>query len=596
MEQKKSNIIYPEVSLFETLAYIWKGIGKNKFYFYVTVLTLGIASSASIIAPIYYKKFFDVLTSAGNISLVSAQMYHLVFVILAINIVSWIFWRTGSYTNVIFQVTGITNLRRQAYDTVMYHSYSFFANNFTGALVQRVGRYARAFEKLIDRLTWDVVPLVVRLGGIVIVTYTINPKLTFIILLWAVLYMTVSLFYSMWRLKYNLKMAAADSHTTAVLADTITNQNNVEVFSRHEEEIINFRKVTEEQKRITQTNWNIHMSLDAIQAVFAIVIEFIVFYIAISYWELGLVSVGTFVLIQLYIVGLSSQLWGFARIIRDFYEGYADAKEMIEIMKLPYEIKDSADAKVLEVPKGEVLFENVSFSFNETKKVLSDITLQISAGEKVALVGSSGAGKTTFIRLLLRFYDVTDGSIMIDGQNIELVTLESLRKNISLVSQDPLLFHRTIKENIAYGKLDATEEEIIRAANLAHCDEFIKNLPKGYDTYVGERGIKLSGGERQRVAIARAILKNAPVLILDEATSSLDSYSESLIQDALDNLMKNKTTIVIAHRLSTIKKMDRIIVIDEGKILEDGSHEKLIRHKDGLYKKLWALQAGGFIS
>ena len=213
----------------------------------------------------------------------------------------------------------------------------------------------------------------------------------------------------------------------------------------------------------------------------------------------------------------------------------------------------------------------------------------------MALIGPSGAGKSTFVRLLLRLYDIHSGEILIDGQNISKVTQNSLRDNISLVPQDPVLFHRTLMENIRYGKPLATDEQVIRAARLAHCDEFIEQLPKKYDTYVGERGIKLSGGERQRVAIARAILKNAPILVLDEATSSLDSHSEMLIQDALDTLMKGETTVVIAHRLSTIRKMDRIIVFENGKIIEEGSHEALIEKTGGLYAKLWSLQAGGVL-
>jgi ABC-type multidrug transport system fused ATPase/permease subunit len=288
-------------------------------------------------------------------------------------------------------------------------------------------------------------------------------------------------------------------------------------------------------------------------------------------------------------------MWDFSRIVRDFYEGFADAKEMIDIMLLPHEIKDIPNASALKITAGEIEFRDVTFNFNETREVLSKISVKIKGGQKVALIGPSGAGKSTFIRLILRLYDLAGGEILIDGTDIHTVTQESLRQNISLVPQDPVLFHRSLLENIRYGRKDATDSEVIEAARLAHCDEFVQNLPLKYETYVGERGIKLSGGERQRVAIARAILKNAPILVLDEATSSLDSASESLIQDALDVLMKGKTTIVIAHRLSTIRKMDRIIVMEGGSIIEDDTHEELLKNENGLYGRLWKLQAGGFM-
>jgi ABC-type multidrug transport system fused ATPase/permease subunit len=335
--------------------------------------------------------------------------------------------------------------------------------------------------------------------------------------------------------------------------------------------------------------------VEAGQSFLGFAIEFVLFFYAIKYWQQGLITIGVFVLLQAYVLNIINQLWGFTRLVRDLYQGYADSKEMVEIMLLSHEIQDVPQAKELIISEGEIEFQNLTFAFNQTRKVLEDINLTVKAGEKVALIGPSGAGKTTFVRLLLRLYSATSGKILIDGQDISQATQESLRKNISMVPQDPILFHRTLSENIAYGKRGTSAEEIKEAATLAHCDEFTKDLPYGFDTYVGERGIKLSGGERQRIAIARAILKNAPILILDEATSSLDSHSEMLIQDALENLMKNKTTIVIAHRLSTIQKMDRIIVVDEGKIIEQGSHQELLENENSLYKKLWELQAGGFL-
>jgi ATP-binding cassette, subfamily B, bacterial len=288
-------------------------------------------------------------------------------------------------------------------------------------------------------------------------------------------------------------------------------------------------------------------------------------------------------------------LWNVGRAIRKLYEALANADEMIEILNTPHEVKDARNAKELQVQTGRIEFQNVYFSFNKTRRILKDMNLVIKPKEKVALVGPSGAGKSTITKLLFRFFDVERGKIIVGNQNIAKVTQDSLRENIALVPQEPILFHRTIMDNIRYGRRDAMDKEVIEAAKRAHAHEFIEGLQDGYETFVGERGVKLSGGERQRVAIARAILKNAPILVLDEATSSLDSESEALIQEALEELMRDKTTIVIAHRLSTIMKMDRIVVIEDGKVTESGTHKQLLRKKDNIYKKLWEIQAGGFI-
>ncbi len=590
-----NKVVYPKVRLRDVLSAFWSGIKPKKWKFLVVICSVIIATIAITLMPIFLKQFFDIISAGGDKNSIAPHLFILVLYGFIFNFIFWLFYRIATIANNYYQPAAIANLKQQAYDYLMEHSYSFFTNNFTGSLTQKVNRFGRAFERLADDLTWNLLPLIVRVISILIIIFFVNKWIDLIILLWAVTFLSFNIIFSTWKLKYDLKTAEMDSKTTAYLADTITNQNTVSLFVRFGFESKGYKKVTDEHKNLITFTSNLDAFIEAGQAFLSIAIQFILFFIAIQYWQRDLITVGVFFLIEIYLLSLIDQLWGFTRLVRSVYQAYADAKEMVEIMKLPHEIQDVPKARDLKVIQGQIEFKNLQFGFNETRAVLKNIDVVVKSGEKVALIGPSGAGKTTFVRLLLRLYSPTSGQILIDQQDIAKVTQDSLRKNISLVPQDPVLFHRTLAENIAYGKPNASHKEIEKAAKLAHCDEFIKNLPLGLETLVGERGIKLSGGERQRVAIARAILKNAPILILDEATSSLDSHSEMLIQDALAKLMEGKTTVVIAHRLSTIQKMDRIIVVDDGRIIEEGSHSELLQHENSLYKKLWTLQAGGFI-
>jgi len=593
---RQRSIIYPKVTIKDVLMAFWRAIQPQKYWMYFLVCSIIAGNIMPIIIPILYKQFFDIITMGGDKIFIANNLLTLIVYIAFLNFFYWLFYRFAEIANIKYQMNTIARLKQQSYDYLMQHSYSFFTNNFVGSLVQRVNRFARAYERLSDHIIWDILPLLVRTVLIFIIVLFVNTTIAIVILSWAVMYLLFNIIFSNWKLKYDLKVAQIDSKTTAYLADTLTNQNTVSLFSKFDFESRGYQRITNEQARLTKFTWELDALINGGQALLIFIIEFVIFFFAIRYWQQGLVTVGVFVLLQAYLINLISQLWGVTRTVRDIYQSYADAKEMVEIMKLPHEIVDAPLAKELKVKEGEIEFKNLHFSFNETRKVLGNINLRVKPGERVALIGPSGAGKTTFVKLLLRLYVPTSGHILIDGQDIQAVTQGSLRNNISLVPQDPVLFHRTLAENIAYGKPNASKKAIEKAAKLAHCDEFVKNLPYGFETFVGERGIKLSGGERQRVAIARAILKNAPILVLDEATSSLDSHSEMLIQDALSALMAGKTTIVIAHRLSTIQKMDRIIVIDHGNIIEEGSHKELLEKPGSLYQKLWTLQAGGFFA
>jgi len=594
-EKLQNNIVYPKTGPKDVILAFWAGMKGVRIWFFVIFFCIILNNVIFSFIPLFYKDFFDIISLADRSETAVGSLVLIIIKIAFLHATVWVLWRLVSYAINIFQPKTIAQLKQGSFNYLMEHSYSYFSNNFTGSIVQRVNRFARAFERLTDRLLFSIIPLATQIIVIISILLFINPFIALILVLWLFTLLTFNFFFSRWKIKYDIEVAEVDSKTTGYLADALTNQNTIQLFTGVKKESTGFKKVTEEQFKKTRLSWNIDAILDAFQAFLIFLIEFLIFYFAIKYWQQGLITIGVFVVVQIYIIELASKMWDFSRIVKDIYQSYADSKEMVEILLLPHEIKDIPNAKKLTADKGKIEFKDLTFSFNQTREVLKKINLTVNPGEKVALVGPSGAGKTTVVRLLLRLYSATSGKILIDGQDIAEVTQQSLRKSISMVPQDPVLFHRTLAENIGYGKDGSTKEEIEKAANLSHCNEFIKDMPFGFETYVGERGIKLSGGERQRVAIARAILKNAPILILDEATSSLDSNSEMLIQDALNNLMQNKTVIVIAHRLSTIQKMDRIIVIDNGKIVEEGSHSHLLEKNNSLYKKLWTLQAGGFL-
>lgn len=395
-----------------------------------------------------------------------------------------------------------------------------------------------------------------------------------------------------------LQRLAATKQVTAHLSDSIVNAPTVKTFANEEIEKNVNKKLNQSLRQMRIRDWQRagRSGNNRVGFLLLMLVLLLVLVHSLSSDNATTLSAGIFAFT--YTLNLIIRLFDINNITRQIEEAFLQASPMTNILLAPNEIQDQQNANELHVTHGAIVFDDVQFHYHEGKHhqgIFSDLYITIAPGEKVGLVGPSGGGKTTLSRLLLRFEDIQNGTISIDGQNIQHVTQASLRKMISYVPQEPLLFHRSIRENIAYGKPDANDIEIQKAAELASANAFIDALPDQYETIVGERGVKLSGGQRQRIAIARAILKNAPILVLDEATSALDSESESLIQHAMWQLMRNRTAIVIAHRLSTIQKMDRILVLDNGAIVEEGTHVELLK-QDGLYAKLWARQSGGFIN
>ncbi len=548
-----------------TIQFYLKHLMQNKMLSLLASSAVFLALISEMIGPFFYKAFIDSLSLGVSEGLVKILIF-----ILANSLLGWAFWRVAGFSASYVEPKIMSEIYNESFDYIHRHSYNFFNNNFSGALVKKINRVAAAFEDIVDNLIFSFLPLTIRIVFATSVMFYLSIWLGLISLVWIILFLTFNYYFSVYKLKkYDLQKVEADTKITAGLADTIINNVNVKLFSSHDYEHTNFKELTYDWRQKTKTSWFVNNYVDSIQHLLMTILEFVVLFVSISLWKKGILTVGDFVMIQSYMFGLFFHIWDFGRILRKTYERLADAEEMVVILNTPIEVKDKKDAEKIEINSGKIEFKNVKFSYSKDD-VIKGLSFVIKPSEKVALIGPSGGGKSTVVKLMLRLFDIDKGAILIDGQNSLDYTQDSLRAQIALVPQDPILFHRTLMENIRYGRRDASDKEVMAAAKLAHCNEFIASFKQGYQTFVGERGVKLSGGERQRVAIARAILSNARILILDEATSSLDSESEKLIQDALKNLMKNKTTLVIAHRLSTIVQMDRILVLKGGKIIEEG--------------------------
>ncbi|HAU65970.1 TPA: hypothetical protein DCW61_01340 [Candidatus Uhrbacteria bacterium] len=590
---KKTNAINTK----QILKVYWQHVRRYKGPAFLILLFIVFANIIDVITPLFYKRFFDLLSgeTSADPALIPGLLIKTLLFVVCFRLFIWMGWRCSNLISNWFQPRIKVDLEQTSLSHLHEQAYRFFSNNFAGSLVRKVGRLSRSFEEIADQVQFHFIPLTIVLTGNLIVLSTRSRLLALILLVWIALFMIFNLIYARWKLKHDFKRSEIDSEATGILADSITNAITVKLFTGKVFENRIFREVTERLRKANTFTWNLGELFESFQSFFMIMIEFVILYFSVKLWQKGVLTIGDFALIQGYLIGIFMKIWDFGRAVRRVFTAFADADEMVQILNLPQEVKDRDQAKELQMNKSQIEFKQVSFGFNKTRQILHDMNFVIVSKEKVALVGPSGAGKSTITKLLFRFFNVEQGQIFISGQDIAQVTQESLREQIALVPQEPILFHRSIMENIRYGRREATDEEIIEAARKAHAHEFIQTFSEGYSTYVGERGVKLSGGERQRIAIARAILKNAPILVLDEATSSLDSESESLIQQALGELMHDKTTIVIAHRLSTIMKMDRILVIDKGRVVESGTHQQLLQKKENIYKKLWEIQAGGFI-
>lgn len=572
----------------------FKALGKYPWLTFGATATNVAALAIFTLIPWYYKRLFDALSSGGPKEQVAATAIGFVFIIAILNGSRWAIRRVSEYLISSLQPKFMQDMTLACFSHILKQPYQFFSDNFSGVLVRRVQRLSHGIMAIHDTLHFSITSMVITVAGSLLMVGMSSPTLAGIFGLWIAATLVFNLFFSKKLRLLRLKRAAKDSEVSGVIADAISNSTNIKLFSSEKYEVNMLDKVAGEWRNLLKTSWNLQNDSVFSQILVLMAIEFVAIYWSVNSWLAGNMTLGDIVLVQSIILKLNDLVWNLNNTFKNFYEAYADSQEMVDIFNIPLDVIDARGAKKLLAQSGTVIFDNVQFNYNETRGILKNFSIKIMPKEKIALVGPSGAGKSTIVKLILRFYDVTGGTISIDGQDISKVTQDSLRNSIAMVPQEPILFHRSLMDNIRYGRRDATDAEVYEAAKKAHCHEFISNLAEGYQTMVGERGIKLSGGERQRVAIARAILKNAPILVLDEATSSLDSESELLIHEALQELMKNKTVIVIAHRLSTIMEMDRIAVVENGQVIDIGTHNELLE-RAGTYKKLWEIQAGGFI-
>lgn len=581
-----------------TIHYYWQEIVRYRWYALGTfLLTPVVVFIRAVLAPMIFADLIDKASQGLPMEeLLSTALVEVIFFFVLYTVNKLVFEELRLVWCWKLELLTMRDLANKCFNVVSEQSMQFHSDRFSGSLVSQTNKFIWAFERLFDVIIWEIWPTLVYIILVVIVLLPQVPWFALGLIVFTAIYVMISLLSFRKISHINDEEAAAEAKQTGQLADSISNIISVKSYAGERHERKRYAKFAQKtydtSMHLMRTTVTRDIMFNCVQiGITALILAFLL----MGREWLG-ISVATLVLVVNYAQSIQGELWSVNSILKNINRVFGDAHEMTLILDTKDDVVDAPEAKPLELSKATVSFKDITFKHADAKQaIFNNFDLEIRDGERVGLVGVSGSGKTTLTKLLLRFADVNDGAVMVSDQNIRDITQQSLRENVAYVPQETTLFHRSIAENIAYSKPGATMEEIQRAAKLANAHKFIVNLPEGYETLVGERGIKLSGGQRQRVAIARAILKDAPILVLDEATSALDSESEALIQDALNKLMAGRTSIVIAHRLSTIASLDKIIVLENGKIVEQGNHHELLKNPKGVYHHLWSRQSGAFM-
>lgn len=578
-------------------AFIWHFIRQQKYKFLFLFLTGSVWAVNEALFPYFVKLIVNAVAALPPESL--SIFAALKFPLLAMAGM-WVLMELSMRSQGVLIVYAFPKLRasirKEVFEYVKSHSHNYFANNFAGTIADKISDLPTSVQNIVEVMLFNFMSIGLSLIASVFLMWHASHYFAAVMLIWMLVHMTAALLF----LRHGNKLAKIHAESVTALGgkvvDAITNITNVRLFARAEFESSYLNRYqTEEINKAHKALWHLEY-MKAFQGLATLVFMTTMMYLLIQGWREQWVTLGDFSLITMLSFGSIGLLWYMSYQLTFFVREAGKVAAALRLISVKHEIVDAVDAKPLQIERGEIAFRDLNFQYLEGLPVFKDLNLTIPAGQKIGLVGVSGSGKSTLVNLLLRLYEVNSGSICVDGQSVSEVTAGSLRESIAMIPQEPSLFHRTLLENIRYARLDATDDEVVQAAKDAHCHDFIMQTEEGYQSMVGERGIKLSGGQRQRIAIARAILKDSPILVLDEATSALDSITERLIQESLAKLMRGRTTIVIAHRLSTLADMDRLLVFQQGEIVEDGTMVDLLKIKDGAFRKLWEMQADGFIT